>query len=403
MSETKQEDRWNVRPIVEVALNNTFMDGDWILTEDLSQSPNGVRLIQLGNIGKGDFIDDSRRWISEQTLERLGCTVVKAGDILVSRMADPIARACIVPDFPYPCITAVDCTIVRVDESRFDRRFVNYLFNSEVVRTQGLRFSTGTTRKRISRRNLERIMVAVPSLAEQQRISSILDRVTALRKMRQQAAELASKAIQSLFLKTFGDPKTNPMKWERVAFEELATIDRRGVAAGEIVKGTKYVGLEHIEKGTGEIAGFVWAMPGELKSNKFAFTSTHVLYGKLRPYLNKVALPEFAGVCSTDILPMLPKKGKATREYLAHLIKHPYFVTYATEKSTGANLPRISPREIERFEAPAPPYELQERFSAFVSSMRKLSVIQKESAQEINELFHSLMEKAFRGELRSAS
>lgn len=265
-------------------------------------------------------------------------------------------------------------------------------------------FLSGSTRAKLTKTDASRIPILFPkSLPIQKKIANIIDHADTLVTKRQKAIQLAGATIQSMFLKMFGDPKANPMKWKKVSLQELAVIERETVLPENIMQGTKDVGLEHIEKDSGEILGFLEAKPGDVKSNKFAFTSNHLLYGKLRPYLNKVAMPEFAGVCSTDILPILPREGKATREYVAYLLKHPYFVAYATEKSTGANLPRISPKEIERFEAPAPPIELQERFSAFVSSLRKLSLKQDRSAQQINELFHCLMHKAFKGDLKIAS
>ena len=97
-------------------LCSIFADGDWIEKKD--QSVDGIRLVQTGNIKMGYFAErqDKARYISEETFNRLNCTEVKRGDILVSRLPDPVGRASIIPKLKDKAITAVDCTIIRLKE-----------------------------------------------------------------------------------------------------------------------------------------------------------------------------------------------------------------------------------------------------------------------------------------------
>lgn len=139
-----------------------FGDGDWIESKD--QSEDGIRLIQTGNVGNGEYKDkgDKARYISEDTFSRLGCTEVFPGDILISRLPDPIGRACIVPEMP-KSITAVDCTIVRLKNEVLPTFFVNFT-KTPMYTMQIDSFTTGSTRKRVSRANLGSVMVPVPKL-----------------------------------------------------------------------------------------------------------------------------------------------------------------------------------------------------------------------------------------------
>lgn len=146
-----------------------FVDGDWILSADLKTGKD-VRLLQLGDIGVGEFLDKSSKWISRERYEELGCTEVQAGDILISRMAEPIARACRLPDMAYTCITAVDVTICRVRNPRIDPDWVVLALNSPPLRLAAERLSSGTTRKRITRKKLGKLPLPVPPLEEQRRI-----------------------------------------------------------------------------------------------------------------------------------------------------------------------------------------------------------------------------------------
>ena len=160
-------------------LAKVFTDGDWIESKD--QSGVGIRLIQTGNVGVGTFKDraDKGRYISEATFHRLRCEEIFSGDCLISRLPDPVGRACIVPETRERLITAVDCTIVRFDKAAILPAFFNYFAQeSEYLRLVASR-CTGTTRNRISRSSLGEIEVPFPSLREQERIVAILDQAFA--------------------------------------------------------------------------------------------------------------------------------------------------------------------------------------------------------------------------------
>ena len=150
-----------------------FGDGDWIESKD--QSEEGIRLIQTGNVGNGEYKDkdDKARYISEDTFTRLGCTEVFAGDILISRLPDPIGRACIVPEIS-KAITAVDCTIVRLKPNVLPEYFIGFT-KTQMYTLQIDTFTTGSTRKRVSRANLGSILVPVPDLSLQERFVAIAE------------------------------------------------------------------------------------------------------------------------------------------------------------------------------------------------------------------------------------
>ena len=148
------------------SLCTVFADGDWIESKD--QANEGIRLIQTGNIGNAEYInkDERARFISDETFDRLSCTEVFPGDVLISRLPDPIARCCIVPNIGQRAITAVDCTIVRFKKEILPDYFKEYTLIPDYSH-QVQNFVTGSTRQRISRKNLGAITVPVPELEEQ--------------------------------------------------------------------------------------------------------------------------------------------------------------------------------------------------------------------------------------------
>jgi len=158
-------------PHVSLADVGPLVDGDWILNSDYSDG--GVRLLQVGDVGIGSFRGTSRRFVSASRVAELKCTLLEPGDVLVSRMPDPIGRACELPELGYPAITAVDVTIWRPSPKAY-RPFLVYYLNSaewfDCVRQK----ASGATRVRISRRNLEALQVPLPDISVQRRVASLL-------------------------------------------------------------------------------------------------------------------------------------------------------------------------------------------------------------------------------------
>ena len=150
----------------------TFIDGDWIESKD--QSDNGIRLIQTGNVGFGFFKgrEDKSRYLTEQTFKKLNCTEVVPGDILISRLPDPIGRACIVPEGIGKAITAVDCTIVRLNATLLPEFLISFS-KTALYASQINKIKTGTTRLRVSRGNLGNVIIPIPPIESQHHFAAI--------------------------------------------------------------------------------------------------------------------------------------------------------------------------------------------------------------------------------------
>ena len=157
-------------PIKNIAIPELkgFVDGDWIESKD--QSNSGIRLIQLADIGVRSFIDKSRRFISEETLNRLKCFELFAGDILIARMPDPIGRSCILPEIDFRAITAVDVCIIRPNLKYHNPKYWEYVFNTSRWFNLMNQFASGTTRSRVSKKNLEMLEMPTPALDEQNKL-----------------------------------------------------------------------------------------------------------------------------------------------------------------------------------------------------------------------------------------
>ena len=194
-------DDWEQRKLV--SLCEKFTDGDWIEAKD--QSHSGVRLIQTGNVGSGEYIDkpNNKKWISEETFGRLNCEEVFAGDILISRLPEPAGRACIVPNLGTKMITAVDCTIVRT-ATKTNSKYLLQFLSSQSYFDEVNTCLVGGTRQRISRSNLAAFDVPMPEKYEEQKaIGEFLcgiDNLITLHQRKLEEMKKQKKALMQLLL-----------------------------------------------------------------------------------------------------------------------------------------------------------------------------------------------------------
>lgn len=168
-------DGWSTATINElVGSDGLFVDGDWVESKD--QDPAGeVRLTQLADVGDGRWRDRSRRYMTAATADRLGCTFLQANDVLVARMPDPLGRASLFPGDPRQCVTVVDVAIVRPGSASVSSDWLMWAINAPSTRTTIEAQQSGTTRKRVSRKNLGEIELPVPPRAEQKRIVTAIE------------------------------------------------------------------------------------------------------------------------------------------------------------------------------------------------------------------------------------
>ncbi|MDX9749720.1 MAG: restriction endonuclease subunit S [Flavobacteriales bacterium] len=184
------------------------------------------------------------------------------------------------------------------------------------------------------------------------------------------------------------------MMWERRRLGDVVSVVRRINSE----KAMPYVGMEHISSGTGEFLGEL--TPTMVKSNTFIFEPGHLLYGRLRPYLNKVLLPDFSGHCSTEVFPMKPSSEVDSR-FLFYWITSEPIVDRINATCTGARMPRANVDEVLDFEIPLPPLPEQQRIvtkldAAFAALSEAQGHVERNRANA-RELFESYLNGVFEG------
>jgi type I restriction enzyme S subunit len=194
-------------------------------------------------------------------------------------------------------------------------------------------------------------------------------------------------------------PQFLPAGWKMVRLGDAVHASSEKVEPSEASK-ARYIGLEHIESGTKRLVGEGTA--ADVHSAKNVFRPGDVLYGRLRPYLNKVHRPEFNGICSTDIL-VLRCSEAITPRFLEYLVGLPGFISYAIINSAGINLPRVSFAKLADFAFSLPPLAEQRRIVARLETLmarsRRARAKLAEVPAQLAQACQSLLASAFRGDL----
>ena len=183
--------------------------------------------------------------------------------------------------------------------------------------------------------------------------------------------------------------------WVRLGAVCYASKEKSNDFSNEI----KYIGLEHLEKDKG-IVGFSSA--DKVKSTKNAFQEGQILYGRLRPYLNKHDIASFSGVCSTDIL-VFEASVLVANVLVDKFFNLPFFIEYVVANSKGINLPRVSEETVLNTTFPLPPLLEQQRIVERIEELFAKLDEAKERLQEVANSFAvrkaAILHKAFTGEL----
>ncbi|SDH93341.1 type I restriction enzyme, S subunit [Vibrio xiamenensis] len=148
--------------------------------------------------------------------------------------------------------------------------------------------------------------------------------------------------------------------------------------------------LDMVESGSGKILNKIKAPLSEAGSSTHWFDSRHVLYSKLRPYLNKVVLPDEQGLATTEFVPMLPDPEMLDRRYLVHYLRSKQFVSWISDQVAGAKMPRVSMKVFWEHEIPLPPLEEQKRIAAMLEKADAIRQKRKQAIDLADEFLRSV-------------
>lgn len=259
--------------------------------------------------------------------------------------------------------------------------------------------------KTLNKAKLKMLDVLLPPLSEQNRIAKLLDKVFTELMAAKIAAEKNLQNAQKLFEAYLENVFTNASNaWEENVLGNVCEISSKLIDPRD----EKYIDLIHVGAGnietkSGKLIDLKTAKEEKLISGKFLFNKKMVLYSKIRPYLMKVVRPDFDGLCSADIYPILPNESVLNRDFLYYLLLTSKFTKYAILGSGRAGMPKVNREHLFAYSLLLPPLSEQRTIVRNLDTLaietKKLEAIYEKKLSNLEELKTSVLRMIFSGEL----
>jgi type I restriction enzyme S subunit len=253
----------------------------------------------------------------------------------------------------------------------------------------------------ISFTDVKRIPIPVPPLAEQERIVKLLDEADELRKLRAQADRRTTEFIPALFHKMFGDPSTNPKHWPQKRFAEVGKLSR-GLSKHRprdepSLYGGKFPFIQtgDVTNSSGEILTYTQTY-SEMGLAQSRIWPAGTLCITIAANIGKTAILTFPACFPDSMVGFVPNKNVLIDFVRAWLVTMETYLEQAAPSSAQKN---INLKILSELKIPVPPLPLQKEFSERLTEIRELESGQAASRRRLEELFQSLLNRAFNGEL----
>ncbi|MBE9220627.1 restriction endonuclease subunit S [Dolichospermum flos-aquae] len=287
----------------------------------------------------------------------------------------------------------------------FDQDYLYYFLGSNTTYKQFDILAAGSTVRNLNIDLVKGVKVTLPPLPEQKRIVAILDEafegidraISNTEKNLSNARELFESYLNSIF-------SQKGEGWEEKKLEDVCSITSKLIDPRQ----PEFIDLPHIGAGnmismTGELIEVKTARQEQLISGKFLFDETMVLYSKIRPYLMKACRPDFSGLCSADVYPLLPNNEQLNKDFLFYILMSRDFTNYAISGSDRAGMPKVNRDHLFRYSTWIPSISDQiniaQKIYELATETQNLETIYRQKIAALKELKQSILQKAFTGEL----
>ena len=244
-----------------------------------------------------------------------------------------------------------------------NRIYVLGAFLSDDIQTYIKEHTIGSTLKGINMEKVRKIEIPVPPIALQNKYEQIF----------KQADKSKFFGFKSRFIEQFGTPHN--AEWPLLSFAEFASIDAQMTDDFEAYADSPHIGIDSIEQNTGKILNYRTVSEDSVKSGKYIFTRNHIIYSKIRPNLNKVAEPDFDGLCSADAYPLLAKEKVCKKRFLAIILRSDDFLSYIVPLSNRTGMPKANREQLEGYSFRMPPVDIQDAFLSIVEQADKSKLL----------------------------
>ena len=373
----------------------------------------GIDFLRVENINDdGTICHDDMMHVTEEThtgfLKR---SILEENDILVS-IAGTLGKTAIVKNDDLPLNTNQAVAFVRLkDNGEVSREYIRYAIDTPVIQNMLLSKTKVTAIPNLTLEIISECLIPFPPLAEQQRI---VEQIESLFSKLDEAKEKAQEVIDgyearnaAVYNDAFSGRLTaqwrkdnyKENKWETKRFDEVADIKSNLVEPSNYLE-FPHIAPDNIEKRTGILLDYHTIAEDGVKSGKHRFYAGQILYSKIRPYLSKVVMVDFDGLCSAD---MYPIEAKENTKYLLYYMLSDMFLEQASSAGSRSVLPKINQKELSAIKVRITSDEEQKEVVRILDYLLPMMQQVRDKAVQvvdnIDTIKKSILAKAFRGEL----
>lgn len=390
---------WSEKPIHQFAAIKTGPFGTLLKASEYSEG-DGVPLISVSEIREGFLrVNDGTPRVSETVTRRLPQYLLRSGDIVFGRKG-AVERSALIRREEDGWFLGSDGISIRPVQDCHDE-YLAFQFQSARVRGWLIQNAIGTTMPSLNQEVLRNVVIPFPpTKAEQEAIAEALSDADALIESLEQLLAKKRQLKQGAMQELLTGKKRLPGfsgEWEVKAFGDIAQPRREQIDPQRTGLRGFCIELEHIEQGTGCLAGYTATSAGS--SLKSVFQKDDVLFGKLLAYLRKYWLPNREGVCSTEIWVLTAKRDLLIPEFLFQLVKVDRFIE-AASSAYGTHMPRSDWNVVKNYEVRLPKVPEQTAIAAILSDMDAEIAALEAKLAKARQLKQGMMQELLTGRIR---
>lgn len=380
------------------------------LTKEQHNDYGIAKISRIETISKG-VIDETRvKFLSNVSNEEREKYLIRKGDILFSNINSEkhLGKTAIAEKDYDDLLHGMNLLLFRANQDILVPEFLFFVLNyyKEIGVFKSI-CGRAVNQASINQGKLKALRVPAPIISEQQKITYVLSTIQLAIEMQERiirtTTDLKKALMQKLFAEGLQGEKQKqteiglvPESWEVVELGDICEQLKEAVLPvtnGKI----KYVGLEHIQPGKFQLNSY--GNESVVRSTKYKFYPKDVLYGKLRPYLDKAVLVDCSGICSTDII-VLRGTPKLLPNYLIGLLHTNDFITYSKKTTSGVNHPRTSWNFLKQYKLGLPKISEQEEIGLVFQQLENMIENHQDKMNLLKSLFESMLHQLMTGRIR---
>ena len=371
--------------------------------------PSGIPVVFVKNVRPNAFDGSTGQFVSDEKATRLSAHAVRSGDLVITKMGFPPCVAAVYPEGVTDGVVTADIIKMSPDRSKVNEKYLVHFLNSPEAKARIARFTFGQTRPKVTLRDFKELTIPLPPLEEQSRIAAILDRADAIRRKRQEAIELTAQLLRSTFLEMFGDPVNNPKGWPTVT---LASLILEGPTNGlyrpasDYGEGVPIVRIDSFHGGQiTDLASLKRVNVPEDVIRKFGLSPGQILVNRVNSpeHLGKAALVPCLSeptVFESNMMRLTVNPEGVCPEFLIDQLASHYIKSQIERcRKDASNQSSINQDDVGGFEIRLPPIKAQYRYRDTRFAMHAYRTKLRGSRVHADNLFNSLVQRAFTGQL----